>query len=412
MSEVVGAILALVVLLLLLSLYQVYGIPSQINEIEFKHSQETRGDMLDLRNAILDAQTTGRTKSATVGLAPQYPARVLGINPPTPTGTLSTTENETVEVHDGTGDPVEACPVTDATRMVEYEASYNEYDGNPTMRYENTVVYADYEDTARPISGQRLVEGNSVNIVVVQPEYTESGSGVASFDPRPGRVRQTDVESPTVSVPTRLDETGWLELLDGEVDAENVEVDDDELILELEDTYTVSCGVVGTRGAPPGGDRATEETEEGDAGDIEINPADPGEIKLIDSEILGPGGGFPFVPPGQQDRRDVRLTFENTGGEDATVTEARIAFYYQSPQPARWEITEANLYDSPTPPLNFRANLGVSDETVELSQPVTFAAESQDDISMRFNVRPVENDFFVVKLVFEDGETGLYFVGM
>lgn len=400
-STVVGAVLILVILLVLLSLYQVYGVPSENRETEFKHSQDVRGDFLDARNAVLDAKRTGRGTSASVRLAPQYPTRLFGINPPPPTGTVETTDNGTIEVRDQANSLVDACPVTDQTRMLEYEAAYNEYRDGPTMRYENTVAYADYDEATRLLSEQKLVEGRTVNLVVLQPEFSETGTGVASFEPRPGGIVERRVNSPTVTVPTELGEDDWEGLLDGEVDAGDVDVTDGELTVELDGVHTVSCGVVGTRGAPPGGGR-------GDAGDGDVNPAGPGSVSFVGGEILGPGGG----PPGQQASRDVRLTFENNADEDATVTEARIAFYYQSPQPARADITEADLYDSPTPPTNFRANLVILNPAVEVTPPVVFEGDSQTDISLRFDVRPHQNDFFVMRLTFEDGRTGLYFVSM
>lgn len=397
-----------VILLLLLGMYQAYAVPGENQEIEFQHSQEVRGDVLDLRNAVLDAKDTGRTRSAKIDLAPRYPSRIIGINPPPPSATLETTENSSIEVLNQDDDVVDVCPVTSETRMMEYEAAYNVYEENPVMRFENTVAYADFAEAVRPISGQRLVEGNRVNLVVLQPSYRETGSGVLSLDMRAGRLNERHVEDPTVSVPTRLDEDSWIELLDGEVAPADVSVSGGFLTLELDGLHRVSCGVVGTGTQPPGGERPTT-----GAGDV--NPAGPDDVRFVSAEILAPGGGPPGGgPPGQEEEgnRNVRLTFENGGDEDAELTDARIAFYYQSPQPARPDITDANIYDSPTPPTNLRGNLEVQGPMVELSEPITFPAESQKSISMRFNVRAVENDFYVMTLRFSDGTSGLYFISM
>lgn len=269
LSEVLGVIMVLVTVLILLSLYQVYGIPNENSEIEFKHSQDARGDMLDVRNAVVDAWSTGRTTSASVRLAPQYPTRLVGINPSAPTAALETTEPSPISIRDGGGDVVDLCPVTDDTRMVEYEAAYNEYRENPTIRVENTVVYADYPNTTRPVSGQRLVEGDEVNLLVVQPEYQKVGSGDASVDPRAGRLEVESVDDPTVTVPTELDEDGWTELLEGEVAPADVSVAGGNLTLDLSGTRRLSCGVVSLDGEPLGGDRpfdpGTADPVEGDA---------------------------------------------------------------------------------------------------------------------------------------------------
>ncbi|MFW5984200.1 MAG: hypothetical protein ACOCRA_03285 [Halobacteria archaeon] len=406
-SEIVGVVLLITVVLLLLSLYQVYGVPNQNREIEFKHSQGVRGDFLDVRNALLETKRTGQGVSTSFELAPGYPARLVGLNPPPATGTLETTENSTLEVLNQANNPVEVCPVTDRTRMIEYDAEYNVYEEGPTMRYENTVAYADYEDedAVRFISGQRLFEGQTVNLLIVQPGYRESGSGVASFEPTPGRVEERRVNSPTVTVETELSENEWEGLLEDEVDATDVDVTNGVLTVEADGVYTVSCSVVGTRGTPPGGAGGVDDGN--GTGEDDINPAGPGNVEFVGGEIIGQGNG----PPGQQ-RRDVRLTFQNTATEAVNITEARIAFYYQSAQPARADITEADLYDSPTPTSNLRANLVILDPSVELSQPITFDGESTEEISLRFDVRPDENDFFVMDLTFENGESGTYFISM
>lgn len=416
-SAIVGAIMVLVIVLVLATMYQVYGVPAETREIEFQHSQAARGDLLEVRNAVLEAKRSGQATTAAVDLAPQYPTRLFSLNPPPASGTLRTTENGTVEVLRLGTTPVDVCPVSPETRMLEYDAAYNAYEEGPTIRVENTVAYADYGDAVRPFSGQQLVSGDRVDLVLVQNSYRESGDGVASVEPRPGQIEERRVNDPTVRVPTALPEADWEAYLDGEVDPSRITVTGGVLELDLEGVHTVSCGVVGARGTPPGGPRPAPQPPD-------INPAGPGTLEFVGGEILPTGGGPPGGGPpgggppggggpgGGGNSRDVRLTFNNSGTDQVNVTAARIAFYYQSPTPSRSDITEADVYDAASPTANYRGTLVILDPTFQLTQPIVFPGSAETAISLRFDVRPDQSDFFVLQLTFDDGEQGTYFIGM
>lgn len=392
-STVIGAVVLLVIAMAGFSLYQVYGVTSETKAIEFKHSQAVREDLLAARNAIFETKRTGESTAVTVDLAPAYPARAVAINPPPPSGTIETTENGTITVHDKNGQPVAVCPVTDQTRLIEYAAQYNEFTDDPTIRYENTVLYADYgSGRIIPISGQKLVEGRSVTIIPILSPYRESGSEAIAFEPRAGQLKDTRINDPTLFVPTRLPESEWETLLADEVPATAVTVTNDQLQVQLSGTFTVSCGPVAVNSPPPGGQR--------NPGGVDINPAGPGSVEYRGATI------------DQNDGTKVYVTFNNSATDDTRITDARIAFYFDEQVSGGKTMTSAEMYDSVISGSTKVADLQILAAETELSTPITLAAQSDHVVPFVFNEPASTRDFFIAELRFANGERGTYFIGM
>jgi len=391
-SEVVGFILVLGILIGLLSLYQVYAVTTQNRKVEFKHNLRVEEDLLSARNAILETKRTGQGVSVAVELGTVYPTRLFSINPPPAAGELRTTENGTIEVLNAAGNEVQVCPVTNRTRMLEYEPQYNVYEGAPIHRYENTVVYAEYADGVRLRSGQKLVEGRTVNLIPVITAFREFGTRTIAFEPRAGQLDDTRVVDPTVMVPTELSNETWVDLLAGEVEPGRVDVMNGTLRLSLDGTYTISCGPVALNRVPPGGERVVTGSE--------INPAGPGTVELRSSFIE------------KNDDTLVYTAFNNTASEPINVTSARIAFVFDAQTSADKTIDYAEVYDTTVSASNLVANLSVLGPTEEFTTPITLPATTDHQIAFDFNVGIEERDFFVVKFVFETGESGTYFVGL
>lgn len=94
-SGVVGAVLLLAILVILVSIYQAQIVPIENKQVEFDHSLDVQNDMLELRNAILESDATGRITYATVTLGTRYANRIIGINPAPASGLLETTHIST-----------------------------------------------------------------------------------------------------------------------------------------------------------------------------------------------------------------------------------------------------------------------------------------------------------------------------
>lgn len=94
----VGFIILFAFLLILFAIYQSVIVPNQNPEVEFNHNERVQGDMLELRNAILSAKSTGEDQQVTGELGTQLPARLIAINPADPSGALETTEPRSVVI--------------------------------------------------------------------------------------------------------------------------------------------------------------------------------------------------------------------------------------------------------------------------------------------------------------------------
>ncbi|MFW6321907.1 MAG: hypothetical protein ACOC0Z_08640, partial [Halohasta sp.] len=131
-SEVVGAVLLLGILILTLSIYQVAVVPNQNAATEFDHNQDVEDEMVDVRNSILEARSTGDDSFASVTLGTRYQNRLLTVNPPSPTGTIETDRQRNISVTeeggDNRADPLDLDDRPLENQFLEYSPRYYEYD--------------------------------------------------------------------------------------------------------------------------------------------------------------------------------------------------------------------------------------------------------------------------------------------
>jgi len=283
----VGAVLLLGVLVVLLSIYQVTFVPAQNEAIEFRHSQQAQSQLQDVRNSVTRSGSTGTTQPASVALGVDYPARVVGVNPGAVAGTLRTRsfagdsnvtvlnsralDEETADYWNGTR--------SFSTREVVYSVGYNEYQSAPVTRYENTVLYNDFDGGERNLTGQGLIDGRRISVYTLAGSFQESQVrsrtiDVESLSPASTTVNTVAIEpnatgqNVTVTVPTTRSETTWRGLLEEELWANGGYVTDvavdpaaEELTLTLarsRDGTTVTYDLrlarvaLGATGAGPG----------------------------------------------------------------------------------------------------------------------------------------------------------------
>ncbi|WP_167837424.1 beta strand repeat-containing protein [Halosimplex halophilum] len=238
----IGAVLLFAALILLLSLYQATVVPQQNERVEFDHSQQVQADLLDLRNAVVSTFGESASRAVSVQLGTTYPSRVLAVNPPPVSGSLSTAGTADGDVSfslanvealdEETDDFWEAggSPRTYSTGSVVYRPRYNEYGQPPRTVYDSTVLYDNFtfEGATLARSGQTMVDGSTVSLVALNGSLQRSSSDAASVDVRPVSASSTTVavtnrasgDPITVRTATRLPESTWEELLAGEFAAE------------------------------------------------------------------------------------------------------------------------------------------------------------------------------------------------
>lgn len=397
-SVQIGAVLLFAILIVAFSSYQAFVVPEQNREVEFDHNQKVQRDMVEVRNTVLSTVADGTDGYAEVTLGTRFPARLVALNPPPPSGSFATTERRPIVIREQGGPEItdEVCPGTDiGTRFLEYRPSYSELDGAGTIRYESSLLYHDFGDGVVELTGQSLVNGDRLQVIPITGQTHVGGSQTITVEPKAGRLDTSQRSDVEVKLPTRLSEQRWEEILDGEVAASDVAVTRGDagrnVTLTLDGQRTIECGPVGIGQVPPSGARGT--------GGNDINPAAPGDLTL-DDEFLKGGS-----------KSNLILRFNNSAGAN-NITRARINFY-QSMEGGNNEPTKADISRDGGPTsatLEFRADFATLDPKIEL------AGETTTDVSLNFysdrNADPTlsRDSWFVVTLVLETGQRATYFV--
>lgn len=387
-SEVVGAVLLLGFLVLALSLYQVSVVPNQNAAAEFDHNQQVEDEMVDIRNAILEARSTGKDRYSSVTLGTRYQDRTLAVNPPSPTGTIETVKQRNVSVVErgGDDDPLGLAELRLENQFLEYTPRYYEYQQAGTIRFENTVAYHEYENSNVLLTEQTLLRGETVSLVPLEGEFRKNGQGRVTIDPIPGLLKTVRVDDPNVTVPTELPREDWEELLAEELDdGETISVTDGNLTLALNGSYDVAYAPIGVNRPPAEGQRSSENNE--------INPAAPGDVQLVGVDW---------------NNDKVEMTFRNSG-DNTTFTDGRINFFTGTSDPSAVEAVNA-VSGGPNPR---GTNWQIGDDFADLDPAIQLeGGGSTTSIEFDFDTNLNDNqDFFIVTLTLGSGQQATYFVG-
>jgi hypothetical protein len=399
-STVVGFILIFAMLIILLSMYQALWVPIQNEEVEFDHYQGVKDDMTNVRSAIFEARTTGEIQSTTVKLGTRYPSRMLAINPPPATGTLSAGEPRDISITAQDGTPIDIATrytgIDSAdqvyTQLLSYEPTYRELDSGAPIRHEHGVLFMNFSESQAGggivvhNDDQQLVRTpdgrpNRTIIVPLQGNYSESGVERVSIDPEPGILETKEFTDVNVTVPTKLDEPTWESLLAEHLPPENVVVDRsaEELTLVLDGTWEVQYAPVGVAGVPPSGTRGSL--------DRDINPASPGDVRLTQASR-------------DQNADEWVITFENQAGT-TNISEARVNFYPGT-------ATAVEYINDPLASRTVNWNIG--DDFKLLDPPIELTGNATTDITFGFDKVDGNDEWWVLTVIFESGEQGTYFV--
>lgn len=396
----IGAVLIFGLIVILFASYQAFVVPDQNREIDFNHHQDVERDMVELRATILQAKTTGEDRFATVRLGTEYPSRIIARNPPSPSGTLRTTDNRAIEVETGSGDTMsDLFPRFEPeNRFIEFRPNYVEFREAGTIRYENTVVYKDFGDANAVVTNQRLIRDDTISLIPIHRPYEASGRQAASIEPVPGVLQREEVEDVNVTLGTELSQGIWRdEILADEIEQndnlyrENITVSNGNLTLDLSGTFTLEYAPVGLDRAPFGGGRGEE--------NLEINPAAPGDIRLQEETRVGSD--------------TVVLTFNNSANTN-NFTAARIAFYNEGPN-AKGDPVSADISapGTQTTQIQIREALKDLNENILLQGEDQNPSNTETDVTITFNDGnnlDIKSSWFVLEFRLESGEKATYFV--
>lgn len=220
----VGAVLLFATIIIALSVYQATVVPSENADVEYRHSQQVQGQLVDVRNALVATAETGNARPATVSLGTEYPNRVFLVNPPPAAGTLRTDtyddpaiEVSNVEATDGETRDYLGGSWTQPTKALSYVPGYNEYRDAPQLRYEASLLanYFPEENTSVPLTDQLLVdsETRTLSLVALNGSLGTSRSSSVAVSPSAlsapaQRVQvqpQTSGQPVNVTIPTVVD---------------------------------------------------------------------------------------------------------------------------------------------------------------------------------------------------------------
>ena len=231
-APVLGVILLFGIAAIGLSVWQTTVIPSQNADTEFKHYMDVQGDMSDLRQAHLETVNSGEPQAPTLKLGTAYTTRIIGVNPPNPSGTVRdedigsfSLEGAPDSASDSMITTVDVCGVNQpSTDRLRYDPSYNRLSDRdaPPVMYENTVIYRETADGEFLVEGdQLLIQGSTINILPVQTDLDRTGRSTSIDLSSQGYLVEKDLEAgatPTIIVPTKIPASTWEnELLDSQM---------------------------------------------------------------------------------------------------------------------------------------------------------------------------------------------------
>jgi hypothetical protein len=264
-SQVIGALLIFVFLVIAFSGYQATIVPDQNAEIEFSHSQQVESDFVAIRNAVLNAQDA-QTQSQQIPLSVRYPSRAIAVNAGPGSGSLRTTELGAYELTGAGTTPADVCrlppgPVT--TQRLSFTPNYNYYNEAPDrFTYENSIAYRSSGATERVDTTQTLVQGSTVRIRPLSGAIQQSRDGAVSVTATAGTTATQQIAAPgsgatiDLRVPSDLAADEWRDQteLDEQEVVTAVTSYTDGIVLELQedgDGITIACTPIGLDTAPP-----------------------------------------------------------------------------------------------------------------------------------------------------------------
>ncbi|MFB6166074.1 MAG: Ig-like domain-containing protein [Haloarculaceae archaeon] len=350
----IGAIMLFGVLIISFASYQAFVVPNQNRQVEFKHNQQVQQQMQDLRNAIVSIPGGGSGKSVSIDLGTRYPSRMVALNPPPASGTLRTvgTSNQSFNLTirnattDGEiGDFWNGSTHTYNTGALVYQPNYNLYSA-PTTVYENSVLFNDFTNSALPVTGQQLIDGNRITITTLNGSLSRSQAGATSVDLRPVSSSQTEIlvknssENINVELPTKLSQDAWKNLTEAEPNVVGVSVSSGALpngwgLLRIDlrtgVTYNLQLTKVGVGRGVTGrsdayissvGERAVT-TPSGTNVSLRAVVRDeynnPITGRLVNATVSGSGDVFPANTTTNSDG-EATFTYQPNGAGTATVT--------------------------------------------------------------------------------------------
>jgi hypothetical protein len=286
-SVVIGSLLIFTFLIIAFSGYQTFIVPSQNQQVEAEHFQETEKQFSTLRSNIINSINSEETRSTAVELGTGYPVRQIALNPPPAAGRLATTDSGNVSIKSTgtTGNVCRADGGTPTTRSLVYTPDYNEYGAPEALGYENRGISGEFRSGR--VDEQRLVQetsgNNTISLFLLNGSVNEYGVDTYSLEVNASRQHTTTLENPIIIIPSRINATTWDDEILADYSVTVTQAADGERVRMVftGGYYDVSCAVVGLDRDP-----AFTPPDDGGGG----GPSDSGSGVAYDVRWVDPTG--------------------------------------------------------------------------------------------------------------------------
>lgn len=244
-SEILGFLLAVAIIIATLALIQTALVPQWDANVEADHASDLRADMTGFHGAVVSTASDGGEQAPSVRLGTRYPYSGLLLRPPPSAGSLSTADG-TVEIENAAAPEN---PETDAfldgerryeTKLLTYRPNYTEF-GERTTRYEHATLAEDHGATLFQAGG--VVDGETIRLVTLTGEFDRSSTSRVSLPVAAesvstrttvvtGRETPDGPEDITLRLTSRIPAEAWNDRLPAH--AEAVQAADDAVEIRLE----------------------------------------------------------------------------------------------------------------------------------------------------------------------------------
>ncbi|HEY9247449.1 MAG TPA: hypothetical protein VIO11_11435, partial [Candidatus Methanoperedens sp.] len=194
-SDVIGAVLVMTIIVAFLGFVQVYSVPVLNKEVENSHFIAVLGDLLDMKSKLYAAATYDLPASAVFHTFLDYPDRMFLLNPPEPSVSFTTRYDKQVTItYDKITERINSC-------TFRIKENYNFFNA-PLLVLEHGMIIGD-TGTASYTVDNPLMKDNNMNLLLLRCDNTSLGtSSSVSFNIYPARSTNIAANNATLSFDT------------------------------------------------------------------------------------------------------------------------------------------------------------------------------------------------------------------
>lgn len=324
-TEVLGVVFSFVIIIGLIGINQAFIVPQTNSKVEIQHDRGVQSDMVDLRGEAIEAAASNNPRTTSVKLGVRYPTRIVAKNPPPVSGTLQTEDGGNISIENAQLEEICGTDEQPDTKFWTYQADYNVYDSGLPITVENTVTHRGSNGTLTDTK-QTVIRGNVIRIIRFTGDYHANGVGSRTVEMIPSETGQGVInESAAINVtlPTRMDNETWSDLLSDEID---------EGLIKGVDATAVENVTITMKGPTADGTDDVDQiivrcTTIGVDERPDVDPSSAGPIDAEPDEIVNPfGRGVVQLQSAKAVSGDIDAEFWNRNNEKRKLTEARVPY--------------------------------------------------------------------------------------